>query len=90
MWGTFGWIGLGVGMLLVGAFVKLADSYFADRRTNVVSIAVYAALLGGFLVGFETSVAVGLLQTCKEGVVFLLAIAAATAGLLALVSPRSR
>lgn len=88
VWGTFGWIGLGVGMLLVGAFVKLADSYFADRRTNVVSIAVYAALLGGFLVGFETSVAVGLLQTCKEGVVFLLAIGAATTVLLALPSPR--
>ena len=38
------------------------DEYFSDRRSNNLGLAVYATMLGQFLLGLESSVTVGFLH----------------------------
>lgn len=88
-WGTFGLLGLGVGMVLVGAAIRALDEYFRDLRQNSAALAVYATTLGAFLVSFETTFAVGFLQTLREGLVYLLVLGV-TGAVLALLRPGLR
>ncbi|MBJ7519189.1 MAG: hypothetical protein JHC84_05790 [Solirubrobacteraceae bacterium] len=71
-WGTFGLLGLGLGMVLVGGALRGLDEYFRDLRESPAMLAVYATALGAFLVSFETTFAVGFLQTVREGLVYLI------------------
>jgi hypothetical protein len=50
----------------LGALRRGVDEYFHDRRMNSLALAIYSTMLGQFLLGLETSVAVGFLKSLKE------------------------
>lgn len=74
LWGTFGFGGLAVGMLILGGLVRGLDVYLGERRENYAVLGVYGAILGSFLLAFETSIATGLLQTLRALVIYIVAI----------------
>jgi Flp pilus assembly pilin Flp len=78
LWGTFGPAGLVIGMLILGALVRAMATYFRDLRSdNYAVVALYGAILVPFLLAFETTIAVGFLQTLRELAVYVVALAVA-------------
>lgn len=79
LWGTFGLGGLAIGMLLIGGVVRGLNVYLKERRENYAILGIYAAILGSFLLSFETSIATGLLQTLRTLVIYVVAVGLASA-----------
>lgn len=75
LWGTFGWGGLVVGMLILGGVMRALNFYLRERRENYAVLGVYAAMLGSVLLNFETTIASGLLQTLRAFVIYVGAVA---------------
>lgn len=71
LYGSFGWFGITILIALLGAVVRGIDEYFSDRRDNPLTLAIYGTMLGQFILGLETSVAVGLFQGMKEIFVYV-------------------
>ncbi len=74
LWGTFGLAGLFIGMVIMGGLVRALDQYLRERRDNYAVLALYGTVLGSFLLSFETSVAVGFLQTLRSLVIYVIMI----------------
>jgi len=75
LWGTFGWGGLVVGMLILGGVMRALNTYLRERRENYAVLGIYAAMLGSLLLNFETTIASGLLQTLRAFVIYVGAVA---------------
>ncbi len=68
--GTFGWLGLLLGLFAVGTLYRGISEYFFDRRSNEIMLAIYAAALGSLTLRVESSFTVGFFQTVKEILLF--------------------
>lgn len=79
LYGTFGFAGMIVWLLVVGAVVRGVAGYFSNLRSSPTMLAVYAGSIGSLLLGFETTVSVGLLQALREMIVYLVAVWASIA-----------
>lgn len=74
LYGTFGFWWLLPLLVGVGIIIRGVAEYFHDLRANPATLAIYATAIGGFLIGFETTLAVGLLQSLREMVVYVFAV----------------
>jgi len=74
LWGTFGFGGMAIGMLILGGVVRALNVYLRERRENYAVLGIYAVFLGSFLLSFETSIATGFLQTLRALAVTVIAV----------------
>lgn len=79
LYGTFGLWPMLLLMGVIGGILRAIAEYFYDLRTNPASLGMYATVIGGLLLGFEATVALGLLQSLRELAVYVVAVYAAIA-----------
>jgi hypothetical protein len=72
LYGSFGIWGTLVGMAALGALTRGLDEYLRDRRSEPLILAIYATMVGQFLLRQETSVAVGFIQSLKDVFIYVL------------------
>jgi hypothetical protein len=70
LYGSFGFWGMLVGMAILGTLTRGLDEYLHDRRTRPVVLAIFATMLGAFLLRQESTVVVGFIQSLKEVFVY--------------------
>jgi hypothetical protein len=80
LYGSFGLFGVILGMLGVGLIVRALDEYLASRSTDPLITAIFATMIGAFLLRQESTIAVGLIQSIKD--LFLYAIVTGGVALL--------
>ena len=69
---NFGWLGLVVGMALLGAVYRALNDYFAARRSDPATLALYSIAALPLINGLESIVAVGLMGLLKTLFVMML------------------
>jgi len=67
---SYRWIGLGIGMVLVGMILSAVDASMKMRNTHVVALALYALTAWPLIQGMETTVAVGLFGLMRTTVLY--------------------
>ncbi|MBJ7328693.1 MAG: hypothetical protein JHC95_02280 [Solirubrobacteraceae bacterium] len=74
LYGSFGIPLMLIGMLVIGALLRGLDEWFYDRRTNPAMLAIYATFCTGLVLGIESTVAVGPIQSLRELLVYVVAV----------------
>jgi hypothetical protein len=76
-----GWLGLLLGMAILGGVLRLLDEYLHARRWDAGMLGLYAVIAPLVVIGLESSIAVGFLGTIKA-TIFLALVVAAVAWLI--------
>lgn len=62
---NFGFLGIMLGMPVVGAFYRLLNDYFKERSVDPASLAIYSVVAWPIINGHEVTLAVGLVGVLK-------------------------
>lgn len=76
-----GWLGILLGMPLVGALVAAVDKYCVNRRSDLAVLALYAVIAPLFVIALEQPIALGVVGQMKAAI-FLTMIVASTGWVL--------
>jgi hypothetical protein len=76
---NFGWLGVAIGMAVLGAVFRVLNDYFAARDSDPAPLAVYSIAAVPLINGLESIVAVGLAGLFKSVFLMLLLLWATTA-----------
>jgi hypothetical protein len=76
---NFGWLGVAIGMAVLGAVFRALNDYFAARASDPAALAIYSISALPLINGLESIMAVGLAGLFKSVFVMLLLLWATTA-----------